>query len=117
MRAGGFGLGPPWPQDPAARPMSILARGSFRPRVEFPEGLLESRSIGVGIELRGIDIGVSEEFLDDAEVCAMREEMRRAGVPQQVRVELFGDACHKAGEAAAEFARGLDIEKVMCKFN
>ena len=31
--------------------------------------------------------------------------------------QLFADACHKAGEAAAEFARGLDIEKVMCKFN
>ena len=31
--------------------------------------------------------------------------------------ELFAEACHKAGEAAAEFARGLDIEKVMCKFN
>jgi len=30
---------------------------------------------------------------------------------------LFADACHKAGEAAAEFARGLDIEKVMCKYN
>ena len=30
---------------------------------------------------------------------------------------LFAEACQKAGEAAAEFARGLDIEKVMCKFN
>ena len=30
---------------------------------------------------------------------------------------VFADACHKAGEAAAEFARGLDIEKVMCKYN
>ena len=31
--------------------------------------------------------------------------------------ELFATACKKAGEAAAEFARGLDIEKVMCKYN
>ena len=31
--------------------------------------------------------------------------------------ELFGSACKKAGEAAADFARGLDIEKVMCKYN
>ena len=31
--------------------------------------------------------------------------------------ELFGEACKKAGEAAAEFARGTDIEKVMCRFN
>ncbi len=31
--------------------------------------------------------------------------------------ELFATACQKAGEAAAEFAKGLDIEKVMGKFN
>ncbi|MBO7297796.1 MAG: aminoacyl-tRNA hydrolase [Clostridia bacterium] len=31
--------------------------------------------------------------------------------------ELFGAACQKAGEAAAEFVKGLDIEKVMCKYN
>ncbi len=30
---------------------------------------------------------------------------------------LFADACKKAGEAAAEFAGGLDIVKVMCKYN
>ena len=29
----------------------------------------------------------------------------------------FFDACKKAGEAAACFAKGEDIEKVMCKFN
>ena len=31
--------------------------------------------------------------------------------------ELFGAACKKAGEAAAAFAKGEDIEKVMCRFN
>ncbi|MBQ7879506.1 MAG: aminoacyl-tRNA hydrolase [Clostridia bacterium] len=31
--------------------------------------------------------------------------------------ELFAAACKKAGEAAADFARGLDIERVMCKYN
>ena len=31
--------------------------------------------------------------------------------------ELFGAACQKAGEATAEFVKGLDIEKVMCKYN
>lgn len=30
---------------------------------------------------------------------------------------LFADACAKAGEAAAAFASGTDIEKVMCQFN
>lgn len=31
--------------------------------------------------------------------------------------ELFASACDKAGEAVAEFVNGLDIEKVMCKYN
>ena len=31
--------------------------------------------------------------------------------------ELYATACRAAGEAAAEFAKGLDIEKVMGKFN
>lgn len=31
--------------------------------------------------------------------------------------ELFASACQKAGEAAAAFAHGEDIERVMCKFN
>ena len=31
--------------------------------------------------------------------------------------ERFATACKKAGEAAADFARGLDIERVMCKYN
>ena len=31
--------------------------------------------------------------------------------------ELFASACQKAGEAAAVFAGGEDIEKVMCKYN
>ena len=31
--------------------------------------------------------------------------------------ELYATACRTAGEAAAEFAKGLDIEKVMGKFN
>lgn len=31
--------------------------------------------------------------------------------------DLFADACKKAGEAAAAFAGGEDIQKVMCKFN
>ena len=31
--------------------------------------------------------------------------------------DLFASACKKAGEAAAAFAGGEDIEKVMCKFN
>ena len=31
--------------------------------------------------------------------------------------ELFAQACHKAGEAAVAFAKGMKIDEVMNKFN
>ena len=62
---------------PAARQVSGLRSqvptSSFRPRVKFQEGLLEPRGIGVGIELRCVNGGVSKEFLNHAQVGAMRQ--------------------------------------------
>ncbi|MBE7068189.1 MAG: aminoacyl-tRNA hydrolase [Clostridiales bacterium] len=31
--------------------------------------------------------------------------------------ELFSEACNKVGDAVVDFTKGLDIEKVMCKYN
>ena len=45
----------------------------FRPGVELQEGLLKPRGIGMGIELRRIDGGVSKQFLNHTEVGAMRQ--------------------------------------------
>ena len=45
----------------------------FRPGVELQESLLKPRGIGMGIELRRIDGGVSKQFLNHAEVGAMRQ--------------------------------------------
>ena len=58
-----------------------------------------------------IRIGIRDENVDIPIINYVLAEVRKEDY------ELFGEACHKAGEAAAEFARGLDIEKVMCKFN
>ena len=58
-----------------------------------------------------IRIGIRDEEVDIPIINYVLSEVRKDDYP------LFADACHKAGEAAAEFARGLDIEKVMCKFN
>src|SRR5690349_14017371 len=44
----------------------------------------------VGVELGRGEIGVSEHLLDRAEVRAALQQMRREGVPQQVRVDTLG---------------------------
>ncbi len=58
-----------------------------------------------------IRIGIRDEEVNIPIINYVLSEVRKDDYP------LFADACHKAGEAAAEFARGLDIEKVMCKYN
>ena len=58
-----------------------------------------------------IRIGIRDEEVDIPIINYVLSEIRKDDYP------LFGDACKKAGEATAEFVRGLDIERVMCKFN
>lgn len=58
-----------------------------------------------------IRIGIRDEEVDVPIINYVLSEVKKDDY------RLFADACHKAGEAAAEFARGADIEKVMCKFN
>jgi PTH1 family peptidyl-tRNA hydrolase len=65
-------------------------------------GLKNFARIRIGIRDEAVNIPIINYVL--AEVC--KEDY-----------PVYAEACHKAGEAAAEFARGLDIEKVMCKFN
>jgi hypothetical protein len=40
------------------------------------------------VDLRGGNIGVAEHFLDDTQVRAIPEQMRRETVPKQVRVNV-----------------------------
>ena len=58
-----------------------------------------------------IRVGIRDEAVNIPIINYVLSEVRKDDY------ELFADACKKAGEAAAEFARGLDIEKVMCKYN
>lgn len=58
-----------------------------------------------------IRIGIRDDAVDIPIINYVLSEIRKDDYP------LFADACRKAGEAAAEFARGLDIERVMSKFN
>ena len=58
-----------------------------------------------------IRIGIRDEEVNIPIINYVLSEIRKEDY------ELFALACKKAGEAAAEFSKGLDIEKVMCKFN
>ena len=58
-----------------------------------------------------IRIGIRDEEVNIPIITYVLAEVRKEDY------ELFASACHHAGEAAAEFAKGLDIEKVMCKYN
>ena len=58
-----------------------------------------------------IRVGIRDEEVNIPIINYVLSEVRKDDY------ELFAQACHKAGEAAAEFARGLDIEKVMGKYN
>lgn len=58
-----------------------------------------------------IRVGIRDEEVNVPIINYVLSEVRKDDY------ELFAEACHKAGEAAAEFARGTDIERVMGKFN
>ena len=58
-----------------------------------------------------IRIGIRDEEVNIPIINYVLAEIRKDDY------ELFAAACQKAGEAAAAFAQGEDIEKVMCKFN
>ncbi len=58
-----------------------------------------------------IRIGIKDEEVNVPIIHYVLSEVRKDDYP------LFAEACKKAGEAAATFAKGEDIEKVMCKYN
>ena len=62
-------------------------------------------------EFPRIRIGIRDEEVNIPIINYVLSEVRKDDY------ELFAKACKKAGEASAEFAKGLDIEKVMGKFN
>ena len=45
--------------------------------------------IDVGINLRRRNVGVAEHFLNDAQVGAVAQQMRREAVPEQMRINIL----------------------------
>ena len=58
-----------------------------------------------------IRIGIRDEAVNIPIIDYVLSEVRKDDY------ELFAAACRKAGEAAAEFARGVSVEQVMNKYN
>src|SRR6266704_1847571 len=52
---------------------------------------LETLPLNPGIDLRGRNVGVPEQSLDDPEVCSALQEMGCKGVPQHVRRDTTRD--------------------------
>jgi hypothetical protein len=50
--------------------------------------------IDMRVDLGGRDIGVSEQFLDDAEIGSVAEKVGGEGMPQEVRVNIRLDPGH-----------------------
>lgn len=62
-------------------------------------------------EFARIRVGIRDEEVDIPIINYVLSEVRKDDY------ELFAAACKKAGEAAAEFAKGTSIDNVMCRFN
>lgn len=54
--------------------------------------LLDATCVNMRIYLGGGDVGVAEEFLDDAEVGAAFDEVAGEAMPQDVGVDFVDDA-------------------------
>ncbi len=92
-----------------------LPKGKVRIRAQGSAGTHNGmRSIigETGIkDFARIRIGIRDEELNVPIIDYVLSEIRKDDY------ELFATACHKAGEAAADFVRGMRIDLVMGKYN
>ena len=92
-----------------------LPKGKVRIRASGSAGTHNGMRSVIGetslMNFARIRIGIRDEEANIPIVNYVLSEIKKEDY------ELFANACRKAGEAAAEFAKGLDIEKVMVKFN
>src|SRR5471030_3318240 len=65
-----------------------LVPPTSRPRMKLPVDLPQPVAGDVRVNLRRADIRVAEQFLDDTQIRAMLQQMRREAVPQHVRRDI-----------------------------
>ena len=92
-----------------------LPKGKVRIRAQGSAGTHNGMRSIIGEtglkEFPRIRIGIRDEEVNIPIINYVLAEIKKEDYP------LFSEACQKVGEAAAMFARGETIDKVMCKFN
>ena len=66
----------------------LTSSPTLRSRMELPVNVPQPAPRHMRIDLRRADVRVAEQFLDDAQIRAMLQEMRRKTVPQHVRRDI-----------------------------
>src|SRR6185312_11538174 len=77
---------------------------------------LEARVVDVGVDLRGVDVAVTQKFLDDAEVRPAAEKVTGETVPQYMGGNRFQQPApaavfldqHPQGDALQGFSRARE---------
>src|SRR5262245_15079355 len=93
-----------WPAQGASQGCQRYDRGVSAARMGAAIDLQEPLAVDAGIDLRGRERGVAEQFLDRAKVAAAGQQMRGKGVPERMR----GGAVGQAECAAQPLHRELD---------
>ena len=57
--------------------------------MESPVDSFEPLLIDVGVDLRCRNVGVAQHLLDNPQIRAVAEQMRREAVPQKVRIDVL----------------------------
>ena len=81
-----------------------ICRARSRPADARCVDLQQPLGVDAGVDLRGRERGVAEQFLDRAQVAAARQQMRGEGMPQRVRRRAVG----QPQRAAQPLHRELD---------
>jgi hypothetical protein len=76
-------------QTDRASSIQNLAARSLCPRVKLPMHSFQPLLIDVRIDLRGGNIGMPQHLLDDSQIGAVPEQMRRETVSKKVWINIF----------------------------
>ena len=82
--------------------------------MEVADHPLQALVEDVGVDLGRGDVGVPEEFLHDAQVRAVLQEVTGEGVAQDVRADPVGTKSGEGGDILEVAREGLPGQKITC---
>src|ERR1700720_2246168 len=112
----------PKPPNPAAkRPLASAGWLDLpeleRDMLQRAHDLADGLSGDAGIERRGVEFGVTEQHLDDADIDVLLEQVGGEAVPQSVQRDALADLRHLSGgvTGAIELARGHRLGRIAAR--